>query len=189
MNDSFTEKFRWSRKPQHVRQELSLLQQLYPNSRADVADVILDRRGADYVVKHSGGISYVDFKRRQTGCSRHWKRKDTPEIPVEIWNDTRRRVPGWTFKRLAVTNDVIFIFDESDSETAYVVDFRELQSAARENIQRWKSLYGVRLISSHDGGSCWTAETIFVPITELTAAGVHVTTIPARDPKQNSLPN
>lgn len=192
MNDSFIDKFNWSKEPQHVRQELFFLQRLFPNSRADVADTVLDRRGADYVVKHSNGVSYVDFKRRQRGCSRYWRDKTAPEIPIEIWNDIQRQIPGWTFRRDYITNDTIFVFDSSDSDVAYVVDFRELQHAAFQNVRYWKKMCGSRKISSRDGSRYWLAETIFLPITELAAAGVQITTIPAipaRESQQKSLPN
>lgn len=190
MNDSFEGKFRWSRQPQYVQQELSILQILYPNSRADVADTVLDRRGADYVVKKfGGGVDYVDFKRREKGCSRYWSDKATPEIPIEIWNDIQRRIPGWTFRRDYITNNTIFVFDEFDSPNAFIVDFRELQQAARQNVRCWKEIFGSRFITSRDGVYRWTAETLFLPMTELTAAGVQIKTVPARDSQQKSLPN
>lgn len=189
MNDDFKVKFEWSREPQHVRQELLLLQQLYPDSRAEIADSILDRRGADYVIYCNGGAKYVDFKRRERGCSRYWREKDTPEIPVEIWNDIVRKIPGWTFRRDYITDWTIFIFNEIDSAFAHAVDFRDLSKAARENVRRWKAAYGSRRITSKSGSSYWAAETIFLPITELINAGVQITTIPARDIQQKSLSN
>lgn len=147
---SFPADYAFSRTPANVDHARSLLRVLLrePKAEVDQADPALDKSGVDYVVTlQDGAALLVDEKRRRAGCSRHWRHGGV-ELFLEIWSvkpDARHRgVVGWPLRADALTDYVLFTFDPSDTDRAYLVPFHLLRLALISHGRKWVKTYGAR---------------------------------------------
>lgn len=159
---NFWTDYHFSQKPEYTEQELQILQRLYPNAEEiRKADLSTDKRGADYSVKLHAEKIYIDFKRRRKNCSRFWKHGT--EIVIELWSNFEKKVKGWLFKENSITDKLIFTFDKADCTKSYLLDFRELQTAVKDNYFKWIKQY--RIQTQRTGN--YHSRCIFLPIFEL----------------------
>ena len=126
-----------------------------------------DLNGIDYwAVLRKGARVGIDHKLREAGCKRFWK-NGSPELPMEIWSvmpDTANKgVTGWTLSETKNTDYVLFTFDLSDSDQAFLLPFQLLRIAFHNNYAHWRSLYIQRPQESVRGGLRWKSEAAFVP--------------------------
>lgn len=116
-------------------------------STVRIASKTQDRRGADYVaVLRHGRELAIDAKSRQAGCSIYW-RSNEPELALERWSVKpnpllpKGRV-GWTLDTSKNTDLVLFTFDFSDTELAYLLPFQHLRAAFVRFGKRWLDDFG-----------------------------------------------
>ena len=131
----------------------------------------IDKKGADYIAKlQSGNLMYIDAKNRRKGASKYWKNGE-PELVLEIWSDIAKKVPGWTWKKDALADHILFTFYPEDSEKSYFFPTYELRNAFRKNGKKWAAEYGVHTNESEGAnGYRWKSMYIFVPANIVSAA-------------------
>lgn len=154
----------------------------------------LDRKGVDYVATLRGGAElHIDAKNRTKGCSRYWT--DGPEVALEVWSvrpGGRFNVPdsqaktGWTLCESKDVDLILFTFDPSDCETAYLFAYQHLRMAFRENCHTWRRKYKIDVQQSHYDGQQWESECVFVPVGVVEAAIKDVRRTALRSPQLNS---
>lgn len=131
--------------------------------------------GIDYIATLRRGTEvFIDAKTREKGCSRYWKNKE-PELAIETWSampggkfDTpkSRAKAGWTLDESKATDMILYTFDRSDCETAFLLPFQPLRMAARRMIGHWVCQYKVGVQTSES----WQSQSVFVPATVVIAA-------------------
>ena len=132
-----------------------------------------DKAGVDYIATLlRGGIVLVDAKTRTKGCSRYWK-NGQPELAIEIWsvmpggkyNQCNPKI-GWTLDDAKKTHAVLYTFDPSDCEVAFLFPFQHLRMAARRTVTAWMNRFKVDV---QDSGT-WESQAVFVPAVEIISA-------------------
>ena len=132
----------------------------------------LDKKGVDYVATlRRGAEVFIDAKTRQRGCSRFWRGE--PEVAIELWSvmpggkyGVTCGKTGWTLDEAKITDAVLYTFDRSDCQTAFLLPFQHLRMAARRMIRTWFNRFKVDI---QDSGT-WESQAVFVPISEVLAA-------------------
>lgn len=176
---------RWSKQAKFRRQEIYILQQLFPSAAVRAGTVAEDKQGADYVVSCAGrAVAFVDVKRRNCGASKFWSGSE-PDIPIEVpapayaahsASSKVYSVPDWC-KSNSLTTHRLHVFDESDYEPALFFSYDELKAAVRENLGSWMERYHSQEQSSVNSGHDYGSKVLFVPVSELQRRGVHVSYI------------
>jgi hypothetical protein len=123
--------------------------------------------GVDYIATlRKGSVVLIDAKTRQKGCKKYWSGE--PELAIEIWSvmsggkfntPKERAKAGWTLDESKATDMILYTYDPSDSEKAYLLPFQSLRMAARKNVCGWESKYKVDIQTSDN----WQSEAVFVP--------------------------
>lgn len=123
-----------------------------------------ERRGIDYVATlRSGAEVLIDVKSRRAGCSTYWP-DGIPDFSLEVWSVVENKVTGWTLSEAKETDLILFVFDESDCETCYLIPFQHLRMAFRRYIGEWVLKYKRAKQSTVDAqGRRWTSSCVFVP--------------------------
>ena len=140
----------------------------------ETASPELDRIGVDYIATlRRDAKVYIDVKTRERGYSKHWKAG--PEVAIEMWSvmpggeyniPTEQARAGWTLDESKVTDMILYIWNQNDSEVAYLLPFQSLRMAARRNIKDWMSKYKVAIQDS----KYWESQAVFVPIDDVIRA-------------------
>lgn len=164
-----------------ARQEsdTATLSVLFPKSVSVVkTGTVEDRNGVDYVVTlRRGAQLLVDAKARSKGCSRYWN--GDPEVALEEWSvrpGGRYQTPrdrakvGWTLDESKDVDLILFTFDPSDHEYAYVRPLPILREAFRRNIRSWQRHYRTDTQNSRR----WESSCVFVPLSVVDRAMVDV---------------
>ena len=138
-----------------------------------------DKKGIDYVVLlRDGRSAYIDVKYREKGVSKFWnhtyKCKDgrtikQPELTLEILSNVERNTPGWTLDMNKFTDFVLFVFDESDCENAYIFKFLELRDVLIQYMREWEREFRIGesytpFCSEHPERGGYHTQSMFVPI-------------------------
>jgi hypothetical protein len=131
--------------------------------------------GIDYVAKlRKGSTINIDAKTREKGCSKYW-RNGIPELAIEKWSvmpggrfnmSPSRSKAGWTIDESKQTHMILYTFDSSDSDTAFLLPFHHLRMAARRMLPHWMTRFKVDTQTS--GG--WQSQAVFVPAPEVLMA-------------------
>jgi hypothetical protein len=126
-----------------------------------------DRNGIDYWAELRGGARIgIDHKIREPGCRRYWK-KGCPDLPMELWSvfpeGGRSGVIGWTLSEEKNTDYVLFTFDKSDTDQAFLLPFQLLRIAFLNHYSEWCSQYLQPPQKSIRGNSRWRSQAAFVP--------------------------
>ena len=144
--------------------------------------------GIDYIATlRKGAVINIDAKTRERGCSKYW-RKGIPELAIEKWSvmpggiygiDERRAKAGWTIDESKQTHMILYTFDPSDSDAAFLLPFHHLRMAARRMLPHWMNRFKVDVQNS---GS-WQSQAVFVPAYEVLLAieTTYSATIPNQD--------
>lgn len=136
----------------------------------------LDLMGVDYIATLRKGTEvFIDAKTRRKGSSKYWKNE--PELAIEIWSvmpkgkfQTNSEKAGWTVDEAKKTHMILYTFDQSDTQTAFLLPFQSLRMAARNNVGHWLSLYKVDIQESYKGELKWESQAVFVPASVVIAA-------------------
>ena len=134
-----------------------------------------DDGGVDYIALLRRGTSVmIDAKTRTKGCSKYWKYGE-PELAIEKWSvmpddSCPLGKAGWTLDESKETDMVLYTFDPSDSNVAFLFPFQSLRMAAVNMIQKWQSLYKVDTQTSHGFGKKWKSQAVLVPASVVIAA-------------------
>lgn len=162
---SFAERLAFSKAQRHETTESTIAAML--DGCADVRSSTRDeeRLGVDYVATLRGGaLVLIDEKRREQGCSAHWK-DGQPELALEIWSVVPEKgnkgVAGWTLSESKTTDMVLFTFDDEDCDTFYLLPFQHLRMAFRRNFTEWRDLF--RVADQRTDGR-YQSRCIFVPV-------------------------
>jgi len=125
-----------------------------------------DQKGGDYRGKDfTGRPVYIDVKRREKGCSRYWK-SGMPELAVEFesvceggkYNIKEPRI-GWSFDDKKITDWIVYLFDQSDYNDAFIFEFRLF----RQTMKKFKNDLLKRYpLKKQDSGE-WESSAMFVP--------------------------
>jgi hypothetical protein len=144
--------------------------------------------GIDYVATlRKGAVINIDAKTREKGCSKYW-RNDVPELAIEKWSvmpagrfntPDHRAKAGWTIDESKQTHMILYTFDPSDSDTAFLLPYHHLRMAARRMLPHWMTRFKVDVQTS---GS-WQSQAVFVPAPEVLMAieTTYSMTIPLHD--------
>ena len=171
---AFCEKSDISESPERINKDIAILKKAFPNALSVLPYLVKENdKGIDYfVITHGESTKYVDVKTREKGVSQYWNPSDRvdsngmfikePELTLEIWSNKERREPGWTLDKEKVTDYVLYTFDPSDCQNAYIFPFKSLQETFVENYSEWVKTYRV--------GECttegkYTTVSCFVPVT------------------------
>lgn len=114
-----------------------------------LASTELDRVGVDYIATIDGGREiYIDIKSRTEGCSKNWRARSKvgeiiPELAIETWSVVpNARCPagkiGWTLDHKKETDLILYRFDPSDHERAFLLCFHTLRMAAERKSHDWR---------------------------------------------------
>jgi hypothetical protein len=132
-------------------------------------------QGVDYIATLRRGANVlIDAKTRAVGCSKYWKNKE-PELAIERWSvmpsgkfDTpaQKAKAGWTIDESKITDMILYTFDASDCETAFLLPFQSLRLAARKMLNEWMDKYKVDIQTS----GYWQSQAVFVPASEVIKA-------------------
>jgi hypothetical protein len=136
----------------------------------------MDLMGVDYIATLRKGASvYVDAKTRQPGCSRFWRGE--PELAIETWSvmpggkfQTSIGKTGWTLDEAKITDLILYTFDYSDCQTAFLLPFQSLRMAARRMVRHWMKRFKVDVQTSKEGARAWESQVILVPVSEVLMA-------------------
>lgn len=144
----------------------------------------VDRSGVDYIVMlRRGATVRVDAKTREPGCARYWKDR-SPEVALEIWSvmpggkfgvpDHGKRA-GWTLDESKDVDLILFTFDPSDHEYAYVRSLPLLRETFRRYFVRWSRYRRAKQESDkwlpqEQRTLRWESECRFVPLDVVDAA-------------------
>lgn len=128
----------------------------------------LDRIGVDYVATLRGGTRIlIDAKTRTPDSSRWWKQATMPELALEIYsvkpNGLQPGKVGWTLNESSAVHLILYTFDPSDTEAAYLLPFQHLRIAFRQNFHSWSKIYRRKDQVSRRGAMTWRSECMFVP--------------------------
>ncbi len=131
--------------------------------KVESASVDLDKTGVDFVATlRRGSRINIDVKRREKGVSRFWN--DEPELTLEQWSvcptERLQGRTGWTLDESKATDYVLYLFDRSDCETAYLIPFQLLRLAFRRNNQAWREHFRVGRCNTENR---YETESVFVP--------------------------
>jgi hypothetical protein len=131
--------------------------------------------GIDYVATlRKGALINIDAKTREKGCSRYW-RNYVPELAIEKWSvmpggrfntPDHRAKAGWTIDESKQTHMILYTFDPSDSDAAFLLPYHHLRMAARRMLPHWMTRFKVDVQTS---GS-WQSQAVFVPAPEVLLA-------------------
>jgi hypothetical protein len=155
--------------------EVLTLEAFFRRAKITVPSINADRNGVDYIVTPPGGEPiFIDCKRRMRGCSRYWK-NGIPELQLERFSVVPcprepKGIVGWTLDASKKTDLVLFSFDPSDCDLAFLYSFHLLRLAFLENGQKWKPLYQQ---PDQDSGR-WKSRCMFVPEFLVTDAVIKV---------------
>lgn len=173
MTYDFQERLSFSKGTRQTSDEATIMEILDGCVSVTTSGVELDKKGVDYIAKlRAGAEVYVDAKTRESGCSKYWK-KGEPELAIEIWSvlpmgkyQTRVGKAGWTLDEAKITDMVLYTFNSSDSDTAFLFPFQSLRMAARRMARHWMRNFKVDI---QDSGS-WQSQAVFVPASEVIRA-------------------
>lgn len=145
----FSDDYNWSTSSDQVEYHHRQLQRaLSPWGGGHVSVVTAtaeqDKSGTDYVVTSSSGESLnVDVKARRPGASSRWRRRDDPELAIEVWSsvpDAARGLTGsagWAFDSTKTADAIAYIFAPYDWPETLVYE----AAAFRETVaQHWPEL-------------------------------------------------
>ena len=132
-------------------------------------DLETDRTGIDYIATLRGGAEvWIDLKTREPGCSRYWNGE--PELALEKWSviptEQNKGKAGWTLDEAKKTHYILYTFDPTDSDRAYLLPFQLLRLAFRQNARNWWRQYKN---APQDSGA-WQSSAVFVPASVVIAA-------------------
>jgi hypothetical protein len=163
MQYDFRERLEWSKGNAGESDAETIRNLLVGCVGVEAAPEHLDRIGIDFVATLRRGAKVnIDVKRREKGVSRFWKTE--PELTLEQWSvcptETGSGSVGWTLDERKATDYVLYVFDISDCEVAYLIPFQLLRMAFRKNNAVWRQHFRV--------GRCNTdkryeTESVFVP--------------------------
>jgi hypothetical protein len=132
-------------------------------------------QGVDYIATLRRGANVlIDAKTRAVGCSKYWKNKE-PELAIERWSvmpsgkfhtPAQKAKAGWTIDESKITDMILYTFDASDCETAFLLPFQSLRLAARKMLNEWMDKYKVDIQTS----GYWQSQAVFVPASEVIKA-------------------
>lgn len=154
--------------------DIETLRSMIPGAvRVEKTDTDTDKLGIDYRVRlRRGAVINVDAKARDAGCSRYWTdrrhgaSKGEPDLALEIYsvvpNNGKRGKVGWTLNESSDVDLILFTFDPSDYEFAFLVGFQNLRIAFREFLPLWMKWYPPPPPQNSGG---WMSQCIFVPET------------------------
>lgn len=191
MNYNFCERLAFSKGVRSV-DDLQTIQDILPGCVIVVASSPeQDRRGVDYVAALRGGAEVlIDAKTRERGCSRFWLGE--PELAIEKWSicpsPSHQRKVGWTLDEAKITDMILYIWDRSDTDIAYLVGFQTLRIAARQNINEWFSRYvsGRQRNVDERGNFKYHSEAVFVPASEVMRAMTQAQSFQRRELMSNT---
>ncbi len=167
MSNDFDEKLAYS-KGKNGENDIQTIRTMLGCLDVRQADVSMDKRGVDYIATlRRGAQVFVDSKTREPGCRKYWRSGE--EVAVEIWSvmpggkhetPIHRAKIGWTLDESKITDYILYTWDKTDCEFAYLVAFQVLRVATRRNLKNWIKMFGTKIQNS---GS-WESQAVFVPI-------------------------
>ncbi len=141
-------------------------------------DVDMDKHGIDYIATlRRGAQVFIDAKTRRESCCKFWRNGE--EVAIEIWSvmpGGKFNTPlqtariGWTLDESKVTDLILFTWNKSDCEFAYLLCFQTLRIAARKYLKCWMETFGTKLQRS----GTWESQAVFVPIRTVLDAMIDV---------------
>ena len=169
---SFTERLQFSKGARQDTDAATILSLLDGCVSVESASVALDKQGVDYVATlRRGSEVFIDAKSRERGCSRFWN--GNPELAIERWSvmpggkySQASPKTGWTLDEAKKTDMILYTFDPSDCDIAFLFPFQSLRIAARRNITEWERRFKVDV---QDSGS-WQSQAVFVPAPDVITA-------------------
>jgi len=172
MTYDFQERLEFSKGSRQTTDAATIMQLLDGCASVDSATTEMDKRGVDYIARLRGGANvFVDAKTRSKGCSKYWQGQ--PELAIEKWSvmpggkfETRTGKAGWSLDEAKLCHMILYTFDPSDSELAFLIPFQSLRMAARRMINDWMGRFKVDVQTS--GG--WQSQAVFVPASEIIMA-------------------
>jgi hypothetical protein len=122
----FAERLQWSKGDAGESDAATIKLLLVGCVNVKSACAALDKKGIDFVATlRRGAVVNIDIKRREKGVSRYWKNE--PELTLEQWSvcpsNKLLGVVGWTLDERKKTDYVLYVFDSSDTDTAYLIPF------------------------------------------------------------------
>jgi len=149
--------------------DLEIIKSILPGC-VDVrpASIKMDKAGVDYIATLRRGTEiFIDAKRRAAGCSRYWI-NNGPELAIETWSimpggkynmPADKAKAGWTIDEAKMTDLVLYSWDQSDCDYAFLLPFQPLRIATRRELKTWEQNYKIDI---QDSGS-WESRAVFVP--------------------------
>ena len=163
MNEyAFKERLDWSKGNAGANDAETIMTLLSGCALVEAASKELDKKGIDFVATlRRGATVNIDVKRREKGVSRYWKGE--PELTLEQWSvcpsETHTGVVGWTLDERKQTDYVLYVFDKSDCELAFLLPFQLLRMAFRRNNKTWRDHFRVGRCSTENR---YETESVFV---------------------------
>lgn len=159
MIHDFGERLAFSQSEAHVKAVTEFLKREIPGCVDAVkTDITTDKKGIDYIVKLKGGAEIgVDEKMRDKGASKYWY-YDEAELALETWS-VYRSVLGWTFSTKTNVDYILYTFDPSDWDKAYLFPYQLLRMALHHNGEDWAEKFSIKLQTSNG----WQSQAMFVP--------------------------
>jgi len=173
MLHSFNGKLDFSRGKREAT-DIETIKAMLPGcTRVEKTSEKTDRQGIDYIAYlRRGAEIFIDAKTREAGASNYWKHGE-PEIPLEIWSirpggkygtPEEQKKTGWTLCEQSLVDLILFTFDPQDSDDAFLISFQLLRAAFVKHFYTWSRMYDRKTQESHNNGSRWESECVFVPI-------------------------
>lgn len=164
----FKKNFQWS--TEQAENDIAIIRSHYSQAaQIQQADESLDKKGVDYIVTFPNANPVnIDVKRRAAGSSKYWKDRNDPELAIEI-NSNEHKV-GWTLNPEYLTDKVLYIFDKSDSDTSFLLDYRKLQNVTTKFKDFWLETFGEKTQENRNNGTYYKSKCLFIPFSEIKRA-------------------
>ena len=144
---------RWNQAYREFFPELSHIELVSDNESQD--------RGVDKIVYMKEGQQYnIDEK---------VDRKGYPRFPIEIWQDYKRRYPGWAVKEGQKTDYIAYLI--FPLQHYYLIPYEDIKAALQKNYQQWLDnaknyrdgfVYG-KAWNDKKFGNVWETHNVCVP--------------------------
>ncbi len=117
-----------------------------------------DKQGCDFwLLRQRGSPIAIDVKFRSKDC----RQFGSDDLCFELDSG---KVIGWSLDQRKTTDFIVWVW--IDSGRAYVAPFAQALCIAAVNADRWRGVYGSRMVSNRS----YETEVVFVPITDFEAS-------------------